>query len=130
MSKFALNWPIIVPIAMNHTIVPQRVPFLWICAIKGMDLGQNFVPVRVGFGNFVPLRTVLLLWSYTCTCSGRFGLSSCTCVVDLFLTGNGYAAYFIQNFVIKPLVRKTGTDKILSPGLPGYLLYPKMIKYG
>ncbi len=29
-------------------IVPQRVPFLWICASKGMDLGPNYVPVRVG----------------------------------------------------------------------------------
>ena len=27
-------------------------PFLWICASKGMDLGPNFVPVRVGFCKF------------------------------------------------------------------------------
>ncbi len=30
----------------------QRVPFLWICASKGVDLGPNFVPVRVGFRRF------------------------------------------------------------------------------
>ncbi len=52
-AKLAKLAPIIVP--MNHfrtLIVPQRVPFLWICASKGIGLGPNFVPVRVGFGKF------------------------------------------------------------------------------
>ena len=31
---------------------PQRVPFLRICASKGMDVGPHLVPVRVGFRKF------------------------------------------------------------------------------
>ncbi len=60
MSKISIHRPnvrryapIIVP--TNHfwtPTVPQRVPFLWICASKGMDLGPNFVPVRIGVDKF------------------------------------------------------------------------------
>ena len=60
MSKIALNWPnirsygptIVLIIHFWTTVVPQRVHFLWICASKGMDLGPNFVPVKVGFHKF------------------------------------------------------------------------------
>ncbi len=60
MAKIAQNCPnfrryapTIVPINQFSTIVvPQRVPFFWICASKGMGLGPNFVPVRVGFRKF------------------------------------------------------------------------------
>ena len=51
-------WPISVPQRVGFsnnvplTVVPQRVPFLWICAIKGMNLGPHFVPVRVRFHKF------------------------------------------------------------------------------
>ncbi len=57
MPKIAQNWPNLRRCAptfvlIDHfstIVVPQRVPFLWICLSKGMDLGLNFVPVRVGF---------------------------------------------------------------------------------
>ncbi len=57
MSKIVQNSPnfrryapTIVPINHFSTIVvPQKV---WICASKGMDLGPNFVLVRVGFRKF------------------------------------------------------------------------------
>ena len=52
MSKF-------VPINHFSTIVvPQRVPFLWICASKGIDLGPNFVVMRVGVLRCSPSRGI------------------------------------------------------------------------
>ncbi len=60
MSEIAQNWPnfrryapTIEPNNPFSTIlVPQRVPFFVNFASKGMDLGPNFLPVRVGFCKF------------------------------------------------------------------------------
>ncbi len=37
---------------LNNRCATERTPLFQICASKAMDLGPNFVPVRVGFRNF------------------------------------------------------------------------------